>query len=413
MKKHLFTWALGVVICSAASAQTVTIYQYNGETIKYNVSDVEKIVFEEEKPFDRTNLLSEQYVPCEAFRNWINENLGDGSGYYSLEEAAEYSGEIDLSRIEGITDITGIEYFTGLTVLKAEDGYFGDFNVGALKSLEYLQLVNTKVTRLDFTGLEVLRKAFISRNKINYLNLAQNPNLQALWCDCNELTSLDLTGCTGLVDLVCSYNQLQSLVLPDCPLETLAAHKNMLYNVNLSGVKTTLEHLSLADCGLSGLDVSRATKLKYFDASNNPLLSTPDITGCVRIEEFRLEDITTEMHLDFSECSRLNMLRMDRCNLGKSIDLTNNKKLYELSLQDSNLEEINLKGLINLGYVNVSDNAFTRLDVASADGIYSLYANRNKVKGEIKVWSDFNLADPSAQGFYVDDQMTLVYEFTE
>ena len=411
MKKHLFACALGALFCLTATAQTVTIFQTNGEQIKYNVNDVAKIVFEEEKPFDETNLLSEQYVPCEAFRNWINDNLGDGSGYYSLEEAAAYTGEIDLSRVEGVTDITGIEYFTGLTVLKGEDAYFGDFNVGALRSLEYLQLVNTKVTRLDFTGLENLQKVFISRNQINYLNLAQNPYLQKLWCDCNELTSLNLTGCTGLLELVCSYNQLQSLILPDCPLEILSAHVNTIYNINLSGVKSTLQHLSVANCGLNSLDVSGATKLTYFDASSNPLMTTPDITGCSRLEEFRLEDITAEMHLDFSECSRLNMLRMDRCNLGKSIDLTNNKKLYELSLQDSNLEEINLSGLINLGYVNVSDNNFTRLDVSASDGIYSLYANRNKVDAEIKVWSDFNLANPQAQGFYIDDKITLVYEF--
>ena len=413
MNKKFLATALGAVISVMATAQTVTIFQTNGEKIKYNVSDVEKIVFEEEKPFDKTNLLSEEYVPCEAFREWIDEHLAGGTGYYSLEEAAAYTGEIDLSREEGVTDITGIEYFTGLTVLKGEDAYFGDFDISALKSLQYLQLVNTRVTRLDFTGLEALEKAFISRNKLTYVNLAQNPNLQKLWCDCNELTSLDLTGCTGLLELVCSYNQLQSLILPECPLEILSAHVNTIYNINLSGVKSTLQHLSVSNCGLNSLDVSGASKLTYFNASGNPLMTTPDITGCTRLEEFRLEDITVEMHLDFSECSKLYMLRMDRCNLGKSIDLTRNKKLYELSLQDSNLEEINLSGLINLGYVNISDNAFRRIDVSKADGIYAFYANRNKYNAEVKVWTDFNLSNPEAQGFYVDDKIKLVYEFRE
>ena len=49
-----------------AMSQTVTVFQKNGETVKYKVSDVEKIVFEGEKPVDETNLLSEKYVPCEA-----------------------------------------------------------------------------------------------------------------------------------------------------------------------------------------------------------------------------------------------------------------------------------------------------------------------------------------------------------
>lgn len=267
MLKRQLIGALATMCCLVTGAQTVTIYQNNGEKIKYKVSDVAKIVFEEEKPFDETNLLSEQYVPCEGFRNWINQHLANGSGYYSLEEAAAYTGEIDLSQVEDITNITGIEYFTGLTVLKGEDAYFGDFNVGALKSLQYLKLVNTRVTTLDFTGLKDLQKAFISRNKITNINLAQNPNLQKLWCDCNELTSLDLTGCNGLTELVCSYNQLQSLILPECPLEILSAHENTIHNINLSGVKSTLQHLSVANCGLNSLDVSDA---KNFNISMPP-----------------------------------------------------------------------------------------------------------------------------------------------
>ncbi|MDE7422061.1 MAG: hypothetical protein K2N35_17885, partial [Muribaculaceae bacterium] len=333
MIKRLLIGTFVSATCLVATAQTVTIYQNNGEKIKYNVSDVEKIVFEEDKPFDETNLLSEQYVPCEGFRNWIDQHLANGSGYYSLEEAAAYTGDINISQVEEITDIKGIEYFTGLTALIGEDSYFGNFDIEALKSLQYLKLVNTRVTRLDFTGLKDLQKVFISRNKLNYLNLAQNPNLQKLWCDCNELTSLDLTGCSGLTELVCSYNQLQSLILPECPLEILSAHENTIHNINLSGVKATLQHLSVANCGLNSVDVSGAKKLQYFDASSNPLLTTPDIKGCSRLEEFRLEDITAEMHPDFSDCTRINMIRMDRCNLGKSIDLTANKKLYELSLQ--------------------------------------------------------------------------------
>lgn len=415
MKKQLIACICAAGLALPAAAQSVTIYKTNGESIKYNVEEVEKIIFKPAQVFDPTNLLSEEYMPCEAFRDWIDENLGDGSGYFSLEEAAEYDGEIDLSRLEKITDITGIEYFTGLTVLKAEDGYFGDFDVSALKSLEYLQLINTKVTKLDFTGLENLRKVAVNRNQLTQLNLAQNPILESLICDSNQLTELDLTGCTGLKTLVCSFNQISALDLPECPLQTFAAHKNPISSIDLSKVVKTLDMVNLIECKLTSLDLSGASKLTYVECGDNPYVSAPILTGCTRLETLRMEHVNTVDcgEMDFTDATKLNVLRLDYSNIGTKIDLSKNKKLYELSLQGCGLREINLAGLINLGYVNVSDNAFSRLDVSAADGIYSLFANRNSRNAEIKVWPDFKIADPESQGFYIDENIRLVHEFSE
>ena len=72
MNRIMSAFLLTAAFCMPAMSQTVTVFQKNGETVKYKVSDVEKIVFEGEKPDDETNLLSEKYVPCEAFRNWID-----------------------------------------------------------------------------------------------------------------------------------------------------------------------------------------------------------------------------------------------------------------------------------------------------------------------------------------------------
>lgn len=414
MNKLLFTAIIGAGLTISAGAQTVSIIKKNGEVIKYDVEEVEKMIFKPAVPFDATNLLSKEYMPCEGFRDWIDIHLGDGSGYYSLEQAAAYTGTIDISNIESITDITGIEYFTGLTSLIAEDAYFGNFNISALKSLQIVKLINTRITELDFTGLDHLHTAYVNRNKLTKLNLGGSPNLQKLWCDTNELTELDLTGCTGLTELVCSFNQLSSISLPACPLEILSIHQNQLSVLDVSGVVSTLNHLSVANCSLTSLNIEGATKLKYFDCSSNPLTSAPNVNGCSRLEEFRMEDITTEMgELNVSDCSKLYMLRLDRSKIGSKIDLTKNKKLYELSLQGCDLQEINLEGLINLGYVNISDNNFKRIDVSKSDGIYTFFGNRNKTKAQVKVWDDFNLADPEAQGFYVDEKIKLVYDFTE
>ncbi len=415
MNKLIFTVILGIGFTLSAGAQTVSIIKKNGEVIKYDVEEVEKMVFNPVVPFDPTNLLSEEYIPCEGFRDWIDANLGDGSGYYSLEQAAAYNGEINISRIEAITDITGIEYFTGLTSLKAEDGYFGDFDVSALKSLEYLQVVNTRVSHLDLSGLKELKIVAVSRNQLTELIVAGNSTIQKLYCDANQLTALDLTGCTGLINLVCSFNEIASIELPACPLEVLAIHQNPIGSIDLSNVVKTLDTVNLINCGLTSIDFSGASKMTYLECGDNPLETAPVLTGCIRLETLRMENVTSVDcgEMDFSDCSKLNVLRLDYSKIGKSISLTKNKKLYELSLQGCNLELIDISGLINLGYVNVSDNKFQRLDVSASDGIFSLFANRNGREAQIKVWSDFNINDAENLGFFIDENIKLVYEFTE
>lgn len=395
-------------------AQTLTINLKDGSTVTYQTAEVDSITFKEAETPDENNLLSEKYIPNEGFRNWIDQNLGDGSGVYTLEQAEAYDGEIDLSRVAEVTDITGIEYFKNLTSLVGEDSYFGDFNVGALKKLKNLKLVNTKVTKLDLTGLDNLEKISASRNMLTSLNLAANPKLKSLYCDCNQLTSLDLTGCTGLETLICAENQLTSLTIPQCPLVTFSAHSNAIGTIDLSGVAATLDLVNVNNCGLTSLDLTGASKLTWLECSDNPFQTAPILTGCTKLESMRMENITTQMNdMDFSACHSLNMLRLDFSKIGTRIDLSNCPKLYELSLQGCNLDEINVAGLINLGYVNVSDNNFQRLDVSAADGIYMLYANRiTSGNAQIKVWEDFDIENADQYGFYVDETVTLVTEFS-
>lgn len=417
--KRIYAIVLGMLVgglcLQTAHAQKVKVYLQDGTVTKYKAEEVLKVVLEPAVPFDPSNLLSEEYVPCEGFRDWIDQHLGDGSGYYSLDSAAAYTGTIDVSGLPEVTDITGIEYFVNLTQLLGEDSYFGDFNVSALKQLEVLQLVHTKVTKLDLSELTKLKKAMLSMNKITDLVLPGTSTLEQLWCDYNQISHIDLTGCTGLHTLVCTGNEgLAQITLPACPLKTFAAHScPLLQSIDLSGVVSTLDLVSLSGCGLTSLNLAGAAKLTYLECSENPLTSAPVLTGCKRLETLRLEDIETYIGgLNLSDCKYLNVLRLDRSNLGDSLDLSKNTKLYELSLQACNLKHINMTGCYNLGYVNVSDNLMNRLDISTCDGIYQLFANRLPTGSQIKVWKGFDIPNAYNNGYYADNS-TFVYEFTE
>ena len=410
MRKILFILSL-ILFTGSIQAQKVKVVLKNGESVKYKVSDIERIVFQPKKDFDPTNLLSEEYVSDNNFRDWLDNKFAHGSGYYSLTDAAACADTINLDENSQIHDITGIEYFKSLKVLSGDGAVFGNFKVEALKSLEYLKLQNTKVTELDLSGLSYLQKVFVSQNKLTSLNVAGLSQLTKLYCDYNNIASLDLTGCSALTELVVSGNTLGSLDIPQCPLEILAAHTNQITNIDLSKVVSTLKQVSLSSNQLASIDLSGASRMTYFEVSDNPLQQIPNLTGCSNLKEFRLENIKTDMSgVNFSALSKLRMLRMDNTNLGESLDLTKNKKLNELSLQACNLKTINLTGVYNLGYINVSDNPISRLDISASTNINSLYANRVKQGCQIKVWKSFDIANAAKNGFYSDTGV-FVYEF--
>ncbi|MDE6026847.1 MAG: hypothetical protein K2G23_02100 [Muribaculaceae bacterium] len=415
MKKLLLLTTAGFALSFQLFSQTMTVFQNDGKRIRYNVSDVAKIVFEEEKPFDVTNLLSAEYVPDIEFRDWIDINIGDGSGYLSLEDAKKYNGSIKITGNRELYSIQGIEYFPALTELEIEDCPIGDFNIGSLKDLESLKLRYARVSNLDLTGLTKLTKAVLSSNQLETLQLGGNTSLVHLYCDANYLTSLDASGCSSLETLICSVNEgLSTLKIPESPLVSFSAHTTSISHIDLSEVVGTLDLVNVNNTNISHLDLTGAKKLTWLECSECPLEEAPILAGCNKLETIRMERISNEIgNMDFTECSNLNQVRLDYSKVGTSIDFTQCKKLYELSLQGCGLQNIDLTGLINLGYVNVCDNNFRRLDISKSDGMWQFWALRNAISGaEIKVWKDFDIADPEKSYFYIDSTVTLVYEFS-
>lgn len=410
MNRIMSAFLLTAAVCMPAMSQTVTVFQKNGETVKYKVSDVEKIVFEGEKPVDETNLLSEKYVPCEAFRNWIDQNLGDGSGYYSLDQAAAYDGTIDITGKTDITDITGIEHFTSLTRLVSENVTFPDFDVAALKNLTYLKIVNnSKCTTLDLSQLVRLESVSLSHDALTTLKLGNNSVLKTLICDTNMLQDIDLTGCTSLESFVASCNNLSNLVLPDSPLKTLAIHTNSnIRSIDVTKVKPTLELLNVNACGLTEFDPTNCPKLDWLECGQNNL-KTLDLSGCPLLTSVRFDN-TSITEVNLSECVKLQGVYCEYAKLSR-LDLSNNPDVNEVNAMGNGLTEINVKGCTNMGYMNLSENKFKQVDISDCKNIWLFYCNRCTTSPEIKVWKEFDIENAATNGFYCDNGK-FVYEFS-
>lgn len=82
----------------------------------------------------------------------------------------------------------------------------------------------------DLTGIEAfsgLTELFCAKNNLTHLNVSNNTALNYLYCDANQISNLDLSNNTALIELRCNENQIQSLDLNNnTALTFLMCHKN-------------------------------------------------------------------------------------------------------------------------------------------------------------------------------------------
>ncbi len=151
---------------------------------------------------------------------------------------------------ETISDLTGIEHFTALTILNCFSNQLPSLDVSK----------NTALTRLECYA-----------NQLTSLDVSKNTALTRLNCRANQLTSLDISKNTALTYLSCYTNQLTDLdVSKNTALTRLECHINQLPSLDVSK-NTALTRLDCNNNKLSSLDVSNNPALNYLDCDNNRL----------------------------------------------------------------------------------------------------------------------------------------------
>ncbi|MBR6670737.1 MAG: leucine-rich repeat domain-containing protein, partial [Ruminococcus sp.] len=242
--------------------------------------------------------INESYFPDAIFRQYIADNFDkDGDGVLSAEEI-KYGGVIDVTNM-GISDLTGIEYFTDLAFLNCNKNNLTALDVSNNTALEQLGCYENHLTSLDVSNNTALEWLWCNDNQLTTLDLSKNTVLDALNCgnnqfisldvsnntaltelylDDNKLTSLDVSNNTALTDLYCTRNQLSSLdVTNNTALKYLYCYDNQLSSLNLSNNKL-LENLNCDNNNITTLDVSNNKSLVYLICDNNNL-TTLDVNN--------------------------------------------------------------------------------------------------------------------------------------
>lgn len=289
---------------------------------------------------------------------------------------------LDLKE-QGITDLSGIEYFTGLEQLQLQENQIQDLKpLQNLTRLTELWLSKNKVTDLTpLKGLTALKTLLLTNNAVNDLQpLKGLQNLDQLVFENNKvkdltplkdlhnLTSLDVSG-NSVVDLtpLAGLSKLKWLQANNCNLTKLPDFKNL----------TELYQLRLDDNKITDLTpLKDAAKLDYVSLSNNqvsdltPLQDLKVLSG-IWITNNHLTDLTP-----LEKLPKLQSLFSDYTR--QKLSLSSEQKEVALPLKNSKDLSFRVQGGDAVG--TVADGKFTLKHELPYKGVVKIsFSNTGKV----------------------------------
>jgi Leucine-rich repeat (LRR) protein len=266
-------------------------------------------------------------------------------------------GSLNVSA-SGISDLTGIEYFTNLTYLRCEENslssldlsnnkalttvycsgnYLSSINLSGLTSLTHLLCggVGSQLTSLDISSCTALTELYCTGCNLPSLNVSNNMALSILQLSYNQLTSLDVSKNKKLTKLTCNNNKLTSLeVINNTTLTTLICDNNLLTSLDVNSNRE-LTSFGCAFNQLTSLNVSNNTQLNYISCNNNKLTSL---------------NVSNNSSLTSLECSN-NLLTslFIKNGTNENVYFLNNPNLRYICADESQLTNLELK-IYNYGY---------------------------------------------------------------
>lgn len=274
--------------------------------------------------------------------------------------------------------------------------------------LAVLECSGNNLLKLDVSGMPQLTNLISRKNFHTELNLTESSALRFIMLQDSPIVSLDLSHCTQLDSVICTNNnklraltlpkeapQLRKLVLEACPF---------ISSVDLSGMPR-LEHLNLAELGLTQLDLSHNLELTYLMAGKSFMgmisqltlpspsklqtfiipyigLTELDLSGSPLLETLLVSYSESLSKLTLGGLSKLKLLDCQGCNLTQ-LDLTDCANLQELMCNNNKLTELKCSGMSHLKDVACYANQLKRIDFTHCYALTSLDCSVNASLQEI------------------------------
>lgn len=306
-------------------------------------------------------------------------NLGldtNSDGEIQVTEAIVNITEIDVS-FNAISDLTGIDAFTNLQVLRCNNNNLTNLNINNLSTLSQLYCSNNQISTLNVSNLINLRILSCGSNLLSYLDVTPLTQLEELNCSFNQLTTINVNPLVNLKRLICSNNSINTLSLNNLPnLERLEYQYNQCTSLTFSNVPS----MKYLDCSLNfsilSLDLSALPLLEYLDCRYNALTAI---------------NVASLSNLNYLDCgvnqltsvnlSGLNNLATFYAynNLMTAIDLTNLPSLVFVNIYFNQLTTVDLTGSTSISNLNCSYNQLTSINMTGLQSLDALYCQSNQL----------------------------------
>ncbi len=292
---------------------------------------------------------------------------------------------------ETISDLTGIEHFTALTILNCFSNQLPSLDVSKNTALTRLECYANQLTSLDVSNNTALTILYCYGNQLPSLDTSNNTALTRLDCYANQLTSLDVSKNTALTRLECYANSLTSLdVSKNTALTRLDCYTNSLTSLDVSK-NTALTYLSCSTNQLPSLDVSSNTALTYLSCHTNQLTSLDVSKNTALTNLFCFTNQLTG--LDVSKNTALTRLEC-YANQLPSLDVSKNTALTYLSCHTNQLTSLDLKNGLN--------NILTTFNATSNTNLTCIQVDATTVPSGAN-WTKDAGASYSTRCLYIND----------
>lgn len=315
-------------------------------------------------------------IPDQNFRTYLLTNLAinsDGDDEITTTEAAAFNGTIDCSN-RNINDLTGIAYFTALTVLHCYGNNLSSLDLSQNTALTELNCSGNNLSSLDFNQNLALTKLLCSNNTLSSLDLSQNTSLNFLYCFNNQLTSLNVANGNNTNIDVTSFDARNNPNLSCIQVD------NVAYS-NLTWVIRDASAAFSTDCGpfVNIPDANFKASLVGSPSINTngdgeiSFAEAAAFTGsidCNGQNISSLEGIEAFTALTELYCHQNNLM---------SLDLSQNTALTLLRCNNNPLNGLDLSQNIALSKVYCYSNTLVSLDVSRNTALTEFYCSNNQL----------------------------------
>ena len=317
------------------------------------------------------NIVEPAEFASSDFESFIRQQLNLSAGETIMTDTLWAVTELTVP--DTLTDVSDLQYFTGLTSLTLQNYHGGDFSfLSGMTSLQKLDLSSSSVSTQALSligGLTGLQELVLDGCGITDVSaLSTLTQLTTLTLSNNRVADLSqLAALTALESLDLSTNEITDFTALQqlTQLKSLKLAYNSPASIQPLAACKALEELDLSNCGLTSLaPIAGCTALTSLTAAHNELESIAGLEACTALEEV---DLSYNKLTSVDELGGIDSIYYLNINENDVVNVPQfgaNSRLQKFYADHNYLEDLSgLAKLPYLNYVTLDYNNISNIDV--------------------------------------------------